>query len=85
MHASGMVLGGVAKALEATWLLLDPAAGASRTGSRRYIADFVSKRDRMRASTGAAVVQTRSITFLPVEQHPYAFSVHGRLMPIPPG
>ncbi len=27
-------------------------AGSSRTVSRRYIADFVSKKNRMRASTG---------------------------------
>jgi hypothetical protein len=34
--------------LSHVWL----AAGSSRTVSRRYIADFVSKKNRMRASTG---------------------------------
>jgi hypothetical protein len=38
------------------------AAGSSRTVSRRYIADFVSKRDRMRASTGAAQCPLHAIT-----------------------
>ena len=36
-------------------------SGSSRTVSRRYIADFVSKKDRMRASTGAFAQRSASV------------------------
>lgn len=67
MHAyQNWIRGGVWKGLTSSALAcLGPAAGSSRTVSRRYIADFVSKRDRMRASTGAAAGTACCVNFPP--------------------